>query len=82
MVVKDTTSISEKGQITVPKRIREALALRPGAELHIELIPGGFVARKRVRQSPWRAAVGVLGAPGSTDRLVDRLRGRPDAVDR
>jgi len=31
------TSLSTKGQIIIPKRIREALGLRPGAKFIIEL---------------------------------------------
>ena len=31
------TSLSTKGQIIIPKRIREALRLRPGAKFVIEL---------------------------------------------
>ena len=41
-----TTTISSKGQITVPVRIREALGLVPGTRLELELGPGAtFVAR-------------------------------------
>lgn len=32
-----TTTISSKGQITVPIKIRKALALRPGAKLTVRL---------------------------------------------
>lgn len=31
------TSLSTKGQIIIPKRIREALGLRPGAKIIVEL---------------------------------------------
>jgi AbrB family looped-hinge helix DNA binding protein len=76
------TTVSERGQITVPKKVRSTLALRPGSRLHIELVPGGFLARKQVAQSPWRAVVGMLRAPQDTDRLIDRMRGPVDGVDR
>jgi len=66
----------------VPKKVRRALALRPGSKLEIELVPGGFLARKKVAHPPWRSVVGILRAFGDTDRLVDRLRGPVDGVDR
>jgi AbrB family looped-hinge helix DNA binding protein len=76
------TTVSERGQITVPRKVRSTLALRPGSQLHIELVPGGFLARKKVEQSPWRAVVGMLRAPQDSDRLVDRMRGPADGVER
>ena len=42
-----TTTISSKGQITVPIQVREALGLAPGTKIELELGPDGtFVARK------------------------------------
>ncbi|MEK6608491.1 MAG: AbrB/MazE/SpoVT family DNA-binding domain-containing protein [Myxococcota bacterium] len=73
--------IQERGQVTVPKKVRQRLALRKGTELEIEIVPGGFVARKRGQTSPLRALVGILGEPGSTDAVMNELRGKPDAID-
>ena len=43
------TTISSKGQITVPAAVREALGLVPGTKLELELGPRGtFIARKAV----------------------------------
>lgn len=42
-----TTTISSKGQITVPVGVREALGLVPGTKIELKLGPGGtFIARK------------------------------------
>jgi len=39
----DTIRASSKGQIVIPKAIREALDIRSGTELNVELLPGeGF----------------------------------------
>ena len=73
--------VQERGQITVPKALRRALALRKGTELEIEPVPGGFIARKRAQRSAWREVVGILGKPGSTDKLIDEMRGPVDHVD-
>lgn len=40
------TIVSEKGQITIPKAIRDRLGLRPGTILEVEAAEGGLVARK------------------------------------
>ena len=74
------TTLSERGQITVPKAIRENLGLSPGVQLELELVRGGFVARKKSVASPWRHLVGILNAPGETDRLIDSMRGPVDTV--
>lgn len=34
------TRVSSKGQMIIPKRVREALGLKKGAELAVELLPG------------------------------------------
>ncbi len=47
-----TTTISSKGQITVPVEIREALGLAPGTRLDIQLGPSGtFLASKAKEES-------------------------------
>jgi AbrB family looped-hinge helix DNA binding protein len=39
----ETIKTSSKGQIVIPKAIREALDIRTGTELNVELLPGeGF----------------------------------------
>ena len=40
--------LSEKGQITIPKAIREKLGLLPGAVLEFDAIKGQLVARKKL----------------------------------
>lgn len=74
--------VSEKGQITVPKPIRDRLGIATGTELDMEIVPGGFVARKRMRRSAWRDLVGILRHSDSSDRVVEQMRGRPDALKR
>ena len=73
--------VSERGQITVPKEVRDRLGLVSGTELEFELVRGGFVARKRVERSPWDDVYGVLGQGGSSDEAVTELRGEVDAVE-
>lgn len=58
--------LTEKGQVTVPVRVREQLGLRPGDE--VEFVVDGDTVRLR------RAA----GSPTAGRRIVDRMRGRGD----
>ena len=72
-----TSTISSKGQITVPKAIRDKLGLRAGAHVEFELTPEGALLRKghaggaravdRVR--------GILKREASTDSLIEAMRG-------
>jgi antitoxin PrlF len=39
------TSLSTKGQIIIPKSIREALGLRPGVKIIVELEGDGVILR-------------------------------------
>jgi len=59
--------ISSKGQVTLPKAIREALGLRPGEEVVFELRNDEVVLRPR-RRVPLEALLGRLkgerGFPG------------------
>ena len=44
----ENTRVSSKGQMIIPKRVREALGLKKGTELSVELLPeGGFAARPK-----------------------------------
>jgi AbrB family looped-hinge helix DNA binding protein len=62
---------SSKGQIVIPKTIREALKISAGTELDVELLPGeGFrvLLRRKSARAQSRALAGSLGrylTPGS-----------------
>lgn len=77
-------TVTQKGQVTVPKEIRDALGIGPGAEVDFELEEGRAVIRRRVpieALDRWRGKLrGRLGDE-SVDDLVDSLRGeRPSNV--
>ncbi|MGB9663085.1 MAG: AbrB/MazE/SpoVT family DNA-binding domain-containing protein [Moorellaceae bacterium] len=56
------TRLSSKGQIVLPKNIREQLALKEGAELKVEVIKGKIVLEPVVdKMEPgWRRWKGIL----------------------
>lgn len=71
--------VSEKGQVTIPKQVRDRLGIRPGETLDFEEERGRLVATKVVTRDPVDAVYGILALPAPTDRLLDELRGEGPA---
>jgi antitoxin PrlF len=69
------TTVSEKGQVTIPKALRDRLGIRAGEILDFEAENGRLVATKRPGADPFAEAFGVLGLPGGTDATLEELRG-------
>jgi AbrB family looped-hinge helix DNA binding protein len=67
--------VSEKGQVTIPKRLRERLGIRAGVVLEFNAERGRLVARKVVDQDPIDRAYGILGFDATTDELIEEMRG-------
>jgi AbrB family looped-hinge helix DNA binding protein len=76
------STVSEKGQITVPKRLRERLGIHAGDQLELVEDAGRLVVTKAVLGGgdPVDAVYGVLSLDVSTDEAIGALRGEPDAV--
>jgi AbrB family looped-hinge helix DNA binding protein len=72
--------VSEKGQVTIPKRLRERLGIRPGQVLDFEEDDHGrLVAHKAIREDHLDALYGSLDVGGrTTDELMIELRGPAD----
>ncbi|HEV3474349.1 MAG TPA: AbrB/MazE/SpoVT family DNA-binding domain-containing protein [Actinomycetota bacterium] len=66
--------VSEHGRVTIPKRLRESLGIRPGQVLDFEEEHGHLVARKAPREDPLDGLTGILHRPGLADDAVRRLR--------
>lgn len=68
--------VSEKGQVTIPKPLREKLGLRPGVILDFAAERGTLVARKAVGPAdPVEAVTGIL-PPMDVDAEIERMRGK------
>ena len=72
--------VSEKGQVTIPKRLRDRLGIRPGQVLDFREERGKLVATKAGFEDPVASVYGVLALDRTTDELIVDLRGDPDAV--
>ena len=74
------TRVSERGQITIPKKVRERLGIRPGQELEVREQDGAIIASKAQPVDPLTAVTGVIDTDKSTDELIEEIRGEADAT--
>ncbi|HLH24437.1 MAG TPA: AbrB/MazE/SpoVT family DNA-binding domain-containing protein [Chloroflexota bacterium] len=71
------TKLSSRGQVTVPKSVRDALGLRPGDEIEFVKDTMGFRVQKRVdgsRFARWRGHFKDLEGQ-DPDELIEQWRG-------
>ncbi|MBT9489428.1 MAG: AbrB/MazE/SpoVT family DNA-binding domain-containing protein [Rubrivivax sp.] len=71
-------TVAERGQITLPKAVRDALGLSKGSKLKVELIDGRIVLRKDVGDALSRLRGRFKLAEGfkTTDDALRAIRGR------
>jgi len=69
--------ITVKGQVTIPKEVRQRLGLRPGDELEFVADCGRFAIKKHLQASPFAFYRGYLKGLAShdPDELVSEIRG-------
>ncbi len=69
--------VSEKGQVTIPKELREHLGLTRGTILDFEAVEGTLVARKDLATDPiakWRGRGRLPDGAVSVDAYVSAAR--------
>lgn len=66
-------TISSKGQIAIPKAVRERLNLKAGTQISIEVQGESMVMKRLVRNYPdWRTMRGMVrGGPSLTQALME-----------
>ena len=70
-----TSTITTKGQTTVPKEVRDALDLEPGSKLRWE-VRGGTVSITTERPALWALAGTIKGGPDDPVQAVAEARKR------
>jgi AbrB family looped-hinge helix DNA binding protein len=76
------TTVTSKGQVTIPKRVRDGLGLKAGSKVEIEIQPGGVAMLKPARKPPKsdyakriEKVRGILKTEMTTDEIMQLLRG-------
>jgi antitoxin PrlF len=77
------TTITVKGQVTIPKAVRNAAGLKPGDKVDVRATAsGGVYIEKPGTQSAYRKRLDALSKrqliKGRTDDIMRELRGDPD----
>ncbi len=68
-------TVSEKGQVTIPKPLRIRLGLRKGQVLDVRERKGQLLITKRASQDPFDKYFGILKLGRRTDEIMKELRG-------
>jgi len=68
--------VAERGQVTIPKGLRERLGVKPGTVLEFSEEHGRLVAVKSGAVDPVSEVFGCLGKKIDTDTIMAQLRGR------
>ena len=76
------STLTEKGQVTIPKPLRDSLGLEPGQELEFEEQGGTLVVRRVTPVDPLRRLVGVVRERTDVDAYLAETRGPAWQADR
>ncbi len=67
--------VAERGQVTIPKRIRDRLGISPKTVLDFHAENGRLVAVKAFPDNPVAKVRGCLSLSKSTNELINDMRG-------
>ena len=67
------TSLTQKGQVTIPKQIRLSLGIKPGDEVDFDMENGRAVLIKKPKNLPFNKWKGCLGQH-KTNELMSQIR--------
>lgn len=76
MITTVKSVVSEKGQVVIPKSLRDKLGIESGTVLDFTIQDGRLVAVKKTEESPftqWRGA-GKLPVGRTTDEYLKAIR--------
>jgi len=67
--------VADRGQVTIPKVLRDRLGIRPGTILEFKEDQGKLVAVKAMTMDTVDQLYGTLGSGRRTDDIMQELRG-------
>lgn len=69
--------ISERGQITIPKSLRERFGLNHNVEVELTPTEGGLLIQKwTAAKHPVERVFAILSSSDGTDEYIEEIRGR------
>jgi len=71
--------VTSKGQVTIPKKLREKLGLKSGDYIKIKETAQGYYIEKDINEDKIDRYVGILNKSTSTDKLIKELRGNDNS---
>lgn len=73
----NASRMTSKGQVTIPRELREELGLQPGDEVRFVATPEGIRIEKWIPGSPFAEYRGFLThlRDKGVDHMIDELRG-------
>ncbi|MFB6284649.1 MAG: AbrB/MazE/SpoVT family DNA-binding domain-containing protein [Halobacteria archaeon] len=66
--------VTSKGQVTIPKKIREKLGIEKGDEVTFSATDDGVMIEKQVEENPFEKYRGVSETEESPEEWVDKYR--------
>lgn len=68
-------TMTAKGQITINKRLRDGLGIRPGQKLRVDVRPDGGLVIPPVKRetTTWKDVAGILKRPGQPVLTIEEL---------
>jgi antitoxin PrlF len=68
-------TVGERGQVTIPKPVRDRLGLRPGEKVEVREDAGRVIIEKVLDDDGILRVYGMLTLPKSVDEIIDEMRG-------
>jgi antitoxin PrlF len=81
-----STTVTSKGQVTIPKPVRDRLKLKPGSAVDFELAADGRVVLVKAGKKPappkgrFDRLRGIMKSDLTTDEIMALMRGDPAEV--
>lgn len=69
------TRVTSKGQVTIPKEVRDELGIRPGDEIEFVQTENGYRIEKELDENPFEKWRGVAETDKSVEERMSELRG-------
>ena len=75
---KSYFTVTDKGQVTIPRDVRKQLGIEPGTQLEFEVRGEQVVMTKALATAAdrVRSVMGIAGRGLNTDRIIEHLRGK------